>query len=173
MTGFIRHPASLAAALISALVATACDGGKKTRSEYEQSKDSLKAENIEMGPIRHKTLPDDLDARIRKFSAVFAEVYPCSHEEWVDGFQRDKNPENEVVIWEHMASAYSRFLESNEVGAAARNEAFGLLLVRSGTEDVESSLTKLKALTREQAKSLLSHYQHVAKPVVVKQREEK
>lgn len=141
------------------------------KSTYEEAKESLKASDIQPGPIRHERISEELDARIRKFGAVFAEVYPITHKEWLDGFQRDAVPENEVVIWEQMASAYSKFLESTDVDAAARKEAFGLLLVRSGTTDVEARLSELKALTH-QAKSLIAHYEAAPKPVTYQSAEQ-
>jgi len=135
------------------------------KSPYEEAKESLKASDIQPGPIRHDHISEELDARIRKFGAVFAEVYPITHKEWIDGFQRDAVPENEVAIWEQMASAYSKFLESTDIDAAARKEAFGLLLVRSSTADVEGRFSELKALTPDQAKSLIAHYEAAPKPV--------
>jgi hypothetical protein len=157
---------SLHLALLFVCVLTACDSKKiNKKSTYEASKKSLDARDIHPGPIRHADLSKDLDARIRKFETVFSEVYPITHKEWLEGFQRDTVPENEVAIWEHIASAYSKFLESNGVGAAARKEAFGLLLVRSGTSDVESQFSKLKVLTPDQAKSLIAQYEAEPKPV--------
>ena len=78
----------------------------------------------------------------------------------------------QVAIWEHMASAYTGFLEANEVDAAARKEAFGLLLVRSSTADVESRFPELKELTVDQAKSLIAQYEVAPKPVTIRSAEQ-
>lgn len=144
----------------------ACDSKSAVEmSTYEETMESMKTGNIQPGPIRHTALSNDLDARIRKISVVFAEVYPITHEEWLDGFQRDTLPENEVAIWEHMASAYTKFLESNKVYVSERKEAFGLLLVRSGTTDMEPSFSELKVLTSEQARNVIAHYEAAPKPI--------
>jgi len=164
-------PPVLAPVLVCAL--WACDSKPKEKmSAYENAKESLEASDLKPGPIRHPGISDALDARIRKFGAVFAEVYPITHAEWLDGFQRDAVPENEVAIWEHMASAYTSFLESNDLDAAARNEAFGLLLVRSSTAEVESRFSQLKELTVEQAKSLIAQYEATPKPVTYESAEQ-
>ena len=141
-------------------------------SEYEEAKESLAAEGIQQGPVRHSKISDDLDARIRNFSAVFTEVYSLTHEEWLDGFKRDLNPENEVEIWEDMATAYSKFLKIHDVGPKGRNEAFGLLLVRSSTEDMQGSYSKLEVLTLEQAKAVVAGYEATAKPVTYQKAEQ-
>jgi hypothetical protein len=59
---------------------------------------SVRPSDIQLGPIRHQNLSDALEARIRKFEPVFAEVYPRTHEGWLDGFQRDADPEPEIAI---------------------------------------------------------------------------
>ena len=103
---------------------------------------------------------------------MFAEVYSVTHEEWLDGFKRDLNPENEVEIWEDMATAYSKFLKIHDVGPKGRNEAFGLLLVRSSTEDMQGSYSKLEVLTLEQAKAVVAGYEATAKPVTYQKAEQ-
>ena len=155
------------------LFLVACDPGPKDeKSVYEEAIESLDAKGIEQGPIRHGEISADLDARIRKFALVFSEVYPITHEEWLDGFRRDTNPENEIIIWEDMATAYSKFLEANELEEAARSEAFNLLVVRSGTENMDSSYSNLKSLTIEQAQALVASYSIIPKPVKVRRAEQ-
>ena len=157
---------------LSLCLLAACDPKpEEERSAYDDAMETLDATDIKPSPIRHAAISDELDARIRKFAAVFAEVYPVTHQEWLDGFQRDTVPENEVAIWEHMASAYTGFLETNEVDAAARKEAFGLLLVRSSTTDMESRYSELKVLTVDQAKSLIALYDAAPKPVTIQSAE--
>ena len=59
--------------------------------------------------IWHPSLPEELVERIKKFAPVFAEVYPITLQEWVDGFREDIIPEQEVAIWEYIAARF-RFL---------------------------------------------------------------
>lgn len=84
---------------------------------------------------------------------------------------RDENPEVEITIFEHIASAYTRFLGSGDFDADARMEAYALLLVRSSSSDIERQSLDLKHLTEEQARTLLSLYEGAARPVTIEQYE--
>jgi len=64
--------------------------------------------NVEPGPIRHAELPPDLLKRASALEPVFADVYPVTHEKWIEGFRRDAHPEREIAIWEQIAVAYTR-----------------------------------------------------------------
>ena len=59
--------------------------------------------------------------------SIFAEVFKRTHEEWLDGFRRDFNPESEIRLWEAMASAYQTFLGEHALSLPAKKEALGLL----------------------------------------------
>src|SRR5215831_9944280 len=125
-------------------------------SVYESARRSLESRGIRFGPIRHTVLRPELIDRIRLLEEVFADVYPISHQEWLDGFQRDQSPEKQIAIWEKMASAYSTILSQNEIGAEGHKEAFILLLTRP--TDLESSISNLKHLTTRQAENLIALY---------------
>ena len=137
---------------------------QKSASHKRQSLPS----GLQLGPIRHETLPQPLVERIRRLEPVFAEVYPRSHEEWLDGFKRDAEPEVEVAMWEVMASAYSRFTEGRRWSLDAKEEAFGLLVLRSAVDE-ETTLrgAKLRHLTRAEAGELVSMYSLPPQPVKV------
>lgn len=133
-------------------------------SPYEMARDSLE---IQFGPIRHSELPPTLIDRIRLLEKVFAEVYPITHEEWLDGFQRDQNPENEVAIWEDMATAYTKFTSENDLDFAAKREVFAIILVRSRNSDIDPQLSSLQHLTIEEGKQLVALYRADPKPVTI------
>ena len=123
-------------------------------------------EDIQQGPIRHSQLPDAQVERIRKMEPIFAEVYPRSHEEWLDGFQRDLDPEPEIVIWEAMAAAYQGYTGKRSLSKDAKLEVFGLLLVRSaGDEPSTLAGAKLKHLSRAEAEEVLHLYSAAPQPV--------
>ena len=128
---------------------------------------SVRLSDIQLGPIRHQKLPDGLEARVLKFEPIFAEVYPRTHQGWLDGFMRDTNPEPEVAIWEAMALAYQSFTENRSLSLDAKKEAFGLLLMRSaGDEQQTLSGTVLKHLSRADAEVLLRSYSAAPQPVL-------
>ena len=138
------------------------------RRAEAQATTSKPISELQPGPIRHASLPTALDKRVVRLESVFWEVYPRSHEEWLDGFRRDLNPESEVAIWEAIAYSYANFISKNELSADARNEAFGLLLVRSGTNEKNtlSGLT-LRFLSHAQAVELIQSYSVAHKPIQV------
>jgi hypothetical protein len=121
-------------------------------------KQNVSVTQIETGPVIHKCLTPDLEERIRKLEPVFAEVYPKSHAEWLEGFQRDLNPDSEVRIWEAMASAYHGFLAKQALILPAKKEAFGLLVTAGGTEEETLARAKLRYFSRNEAKELLRLY---------------
>jgi hypothetical protein len=123
--------------------------------------------SIQPGPIQHERLDDALIARIRAFEPVLADIYPMSHEKWLEGFQRDLNPESEIAIWESIAAAWQRLPSLGTLTPDERKEAFGVLLVRSGSDNVESTLAGLKHLSRSRAETLLGFYTAPPKPVTI------
>ncbi len=141
---------------------------KVTKSPYELAKE---ASVYKPGPICHSELPPELIERIHRLEETFAEVYPLTHEEWLDGFKRDLDPVNEITTWENIAFAYTQFLNSGNFGADARNEAFGLLLVRSSTSDIEPQLSDLKHLAEDHARNLVALYEASAKPITIEDAE--
>ncbi len=125
-------------------------------------------QNIQPGPIRHASLSPEMDARIRRFEPVFAEVYPRSHDQWLDGFKHDANPEREVAIWEAMAVAYQTFTQKHTLTPDARKEAFGLLVARSAADEQTTlSGAKLSHLSHAEAEELVRLYSAAPKPVEV------
>ena len=72
----------------------------------------LSTSELELGPIPHVDLSFALDERVRRFEPIFAEVYPRTHDEWLEGFKRDLNPEAEIVVWEGMASSFASFVQN-------------------------------------------------------------
>lgn len=69
-------------------------------------KETVDLRKIKVAPIRHQRLSIELISRIRLVRAALLDVYPLSMEAWVDGFRRDTNPDQEVAIWERVASTY-------------------------------------------------------------------
>ena len=127
--------------------------------------------NLQPGAIRHESLSDALVARVRKFEPVFAEVYPQTHEQWLDGFKRDADPEPEVAIWESMAAAYQGFTQKTQLSHDAKKEVFGLLLVRSAASEQQTLAgAKLQHLRRADVEELLRLYSAAPQPVQFEKR---
>lgn len=109
-----------------------------------------KVSDIKPGNVTHKQLSPELEERIRKLQSTFAEVFERTHEEWLDGFLRDLNPEAEIKLWEAMASAYQSLLGKHALSLPAKKEALGLLCSGQTPE-----MGKLRYLRRDEAEELL------------------
>lgn len=147
--------------VVVALAATAF-----TQISEAQTTTFVDPKTLKLGPIRHAQLPPALIERIRALEPVFADVYPITHEKWIEGFQRDVHPEREVAIWEQIAIAFSQFTSGRTLSLEVRKEVLGLLLFRSGaTAEDTLKHAKLKYLSPEEARELVSLYKASPQPV--------
>ena len=129
---------------------------------------SVQPSDLQPAPIRHGTLSAELVARVKRIEPIFAEVYPRSHEEWLDDFKRDLDPEPEVAIWEAIASAYQTFTMRHTLSLDAKKEALGLLLVRSAADEQNTlSGAKLRYLSAAEAQELVRLYSATPQPVQI------
>jgi hypothetical protein len=58
---------------------------------------SMNPKHLRPGPIRHAQLPAEFVLRINTVRAAVAEVCALTEAEWRDAFQRDANPEHELL----------------------------------------------------------------------------
>jgi hypothetical protein len=70
---------------------------------------NIKAGDLQPGPIRHETLPDSLMVRLALVYQVLEGIVPKPFEKFVEAFQRDLNPAQELQVWEKVAYAYLTF----------------------------------------------------------------
>ncbi|HBA45628.1 hypothetical protein A2W67_00925 [Candidatus Nomurabacteria bacterium RIFCSPLOWO2_02_40_28] len=116
----------------------------------------VKMSDIQEGPIRHLTLPDGFIQRVKEFKQALAEVEKTSLESTLENFQRDTNPENELRVWEKIASTYQWAVIDN-VGLieAEKKDVFGILLGLSmGMKD----FSNFKNLSKEKVAEVVSHF---------------
>ena len=117
--------------------------------------------DLKMNNIVHEELPEDQINRIMKFHKVLNEVNDTPLDKTIENFRRDQNPENEIVIWEHISNCYSKAINANNVNSIdGKKEIYGLFLYRSmmPKESVLSQI-KLKYLNRSKAIELLEYYE--------------
>jgi hypothetical protein len=122
-------------------------------------KTPLQPSELHKGPIRHPVLPDSLVDRIKAFKAILREVDPTPLETAIDNFKRDTRPEEEIAIWERIASTYQQFLSHNAVSdPAIRKEIFAVLIGASmGSED----WSNIKKLNGDQINYLVANYRRL------------
>lgn len=123
--------------------------------------------SLKPGPIRGALSAEQVE-RLKRIQQVFAEVDPTPLPKLVEDFSRDEDPDQEIAIWEAMATAYSGFLDAKKTTVAGRQEAFSLLLLRSGSSTATVLERPLKVLTAEEAADLLSRYTDAPVPIKVK-----
>ncbi len=63
----------------------------------------------------HDELPENLIERIKRVAEIFKEVHPISVDEWVDGFKYDMHPEEEVAVWETMATKFGNLCQIRQL----------------------------------------------------------
>ncbi|WP_236383873.1 hypothetical protein, partial [Pseudomonas marginalis] len=125
--------------------------------------------SLRNAPLGTSTLTEDQLYRIQILKLQLSRLFPEKIQEMLDGFSRDRTPEREIRIWEHITKAYLTIEQVEFASEDLKNEAFILLLMRSGssTEDVLSRI-KLKHFTPKAAKKLLQAYEMRPKPIIVR-----
>src|ERR1044072_5200099 len=85
---------------------------------------------LKRSPIRHEKLSGSLTARINYLQQTLDEVYSQPIEKWLDEFQRDMNPESEVVWWERLKRCYLAYTEPKDL-TLSRNRQYSRFCLRS------------------------------------------
>src|ERR1700724_2724083 len=100
--------------------------------------------HLRPGPIRHSVLPDDFIERIKAFKEILGDVDGASLAKTIDNFKRDTHPENELVIWERIASTFQMFLSHNPTtDPAMRKDILAVLIGASMGNEEYPNITKL------------------------------
>ncbi|MCH1925103.1 GIY-YIG nuclease family protein [Shewanella sp. C32] len=135
----------------------------------EKNMNTVKVKDLTPSPIGTSILSNSQKQRISIFRDVLSIVYPRSINDSLDDFSRDKNPENEIEIWEHLAKAFMKIQTNEFISDEFKSEAYVLLLKRtfnSKTNVLKN--TNLKNITENQAKSILNAYELKPKPILIK-----
>jgi hypothetical protein len=101
---------------------------------------------LKRGPIRHEQLSLSLTSRINYLHQTLEEVYPQPIETWFDGFQRDANPESEVVWWERLTRCYLAYTETKDLSFKQKQAAFKILFTLGMGNDLQDVSAELAAL---------------------------
>lgn len=140
-------------------------------TETNPSIERIDPKTVKPGSVRHETLTPQQVERLRKLQIALAEVDDSPLAKWIDDFRYDKYPDREIAVFEAIAQAYQAFCAARQRTIAQKQDAFALLIDRSGTTDEDTLKNhKLKVLTLQEAKEALSYYRKPAAPVLIKQR---
>ncbi|WP_280337905.1 GIY-YIG nuclease family protein [Salinicola acroporae] len=133
---------------------------------------SCSIDEISESPIGTSVIDDGQKARIAVINEVLKEVFPISLDEMGESFSRDKEPEREIKVWEHMAKAYMKVATDELLSYEFKKEAYHLLLFRS--MEYKSEVLKRikgKVISRRVAKKILDAYELKPKPLSVRRGE--
>lgn len=127
---------------------------------------SIPIDLIEESDIGTSVLTPSQKERVKILSYIFLEVYGDADDSWHDSFSRDTNPEPEIRIWEHIAKAFLKVDQIKFLDAAAKTEAYELLLRRSAAPPNEVlRKTQLKFFTVEAARKIMASYELPPTPI--------
>jgi len=127
--------------------------------------------SIQLGPIIHDSLPDELLERIRRISSIFEVVDGVGYEQAVDLYKRDPNPETNIRIFEEMARVYQSFCEGRCSTHSERMDVYRLVLLSSMFPKHEVlDRVELQMISEEEAGSIISQYSLEPEPIPVIQR---
>jgi len=107
---------------------------------------AMNPRDIKPGPIRHPQLSAELMLRIEAVRAALAEVCALTEAEWRDAFQRDANPERELLWWERISGCYMALGGGRRFSLDQRQAAFNVIFgLFSGLDagQLEGDLAKL------------------------------
>ena len=153
---------------IAVVVVLASAGACKSRKSGTQWVDP---NQLTAGPIRHEALAPSQVERLKALQRTFADVDPTPPEKWIEDFQRDQNPEREILIYEAMAKAYRAYCEGKTLSPTAKADVYRVVLLRSGAPEAEVvPRLKLKELSMADAKEILRLYTDPPAPIRVQQR---
>jgi hypothetical protein len=131
----------------------------KDKSQEPKAAKLSELASLKPGPIRDQGLSPRQIERIYKLRDTLAEVEHSPIEKWIDNFKRDANPDNELAVWEKIATGYLRQCSRMPLSMEAKKDVFQLLLLRSmASEEEVLKRVKLKTLTIDEAKATLKEF---------------
>lgn len=96
--------------------------------------------------------------RIRLIRAALWEVYPQSMATWVEGFERDARPEDEVGWWERLIACYLEYVAAMRIAPPQRRRVYDVLLGIANGACQEGLLEPLAVLPPDAFETLEALY---------------
>jgi hypothetical protein len=139
------------------------------KAQKNLSPNILDPKKILPGPIVHDELSEEQIKKITQIQAVFSDIYPISLEDTITNFKRDRNPDNEIRVWENMMHTYETFIAKNpEINVEKKSEVFKLILTRSMMDENKvRSQTEFKILNENEVNEILASYTLESKPIII------
>lgn len=113
---------------------------------------------LKQNHFQHPPFEGDLRQRIINIKNKLQLVNSQTYAEWEDGFRRDQNPQNEVLIWEHIARVYLKF-SKNVLDLAAKREIYRVSVICSYSEpNTVLNQAQVKVISSQVAQEIISEY---------------
>jgi hypothetical protein len=82
--------------------------------------------DLQASPPQSLLTPDLRDRAVALHRSL-AGVHDMAMEEWITGFERDADPEREILWWEWLVASYELLMQEPSIPHGSRQVAFGLL----------------------------------------------
>jgi hypothetical protein len=133
-------------------------GPGMVRINYEGKEYWADSAQLQQSEYQHEPFEGNVKARIESIMASLSDVYPLSYQEWEDGFRRDQNPINEIIIWERIVSVYQSYANQTQE-LAVKSEIYSVVVTCSYSEpDQVLNQVSLKSLSDVKAKEIIRAY---------------
>lgn len=128
------------------------------RISYEGKEYWADSAQLQQNEYQHEPFNGKVKARIEFIMASLSDVYPLSYQDWEDGFRRDQNPVNEIIIWERIVSVYKTYAnQTSELDI--KSEMYSVVLTCSYSKpDQVLNQVSLKSLSEVKAKEMIRAY---------------
>jgi hypothetical protein len=141
--------------------------GEKPKPEWTNTRDILPQPNSQ------SKLTDQQVIRVQRIQTALSEADPSTTEKWIEDFEKDRDPEREILVWENITTAYEAYCSANRgLKVEAKEEVLKLLLARSETENESEILshTSLNVLTPFQARDVMKYFHGSVAPIEVERK---
>ncbi len=119
----------------------------------------MNPDQLTASPYQHPPFDEDTHDLLRRLKEALDEVYPMSLEAWEDGFRRDRNAENEIAIWLHIAEMYKRLTEDRSLTRAEKGDVFRLLLAcANNPRDQVLATAGVQTLSRPEVEAVMAEF---------------
>jgi hypothetical protein len=121
---------------------------------------------------RQSQLNDDQRAKVKQLQSALAEVDPSSLDKWIKDFEKDRDPEREIRIWEAVVFGYQSYCFAHPLTIEGKKKVLGILVLRSETSDEAEILrqAQLKVLTTNEAHAVIALYKGDSGAIQVERR---
>lgn len=111
------------------------------------------------GEYHHPPFSPEVRDLFAQLKLALDEVYPRTIDEWEDGFRQDRNPEQEIAIWLHIAEVYKACTFERPLSLEAKQDYLRVLLACStGPRDLVLQSVTLSTITEADAAGAINSY---------------